>query len=289
MEIVIRDPNVFNRKLLGLGTSTRFDTLTDIKFLNDTQFVCANRQSAKVYLVEFNHSNGTYKILHSLFVIDNNSPFHFDLLYLENNTIYAVELSNRICILYIRNNMIYKHSVFKLETNVSYHGITKHQTRLILSHSYLSSGLTMYDTHTKQLQRIQSLNHLENKRIKQSAVFQNTILLVIACDGTPKTKDFEILYDSYLGAYNLDTLEYIGLQRIPNAHIDDLCVYNDDIYITAQQNNQGKLLIYKLIDTVFHDVGSITVNEFPHGIDIRNGYIGYTSYKNSSVSILTVS
>ena len=66
MEIVINELNSNNTKKRWFAGQSWYDTMTDVKFFDDTTLVLSNRMAAVLHLVEFNLCTGSFTILDRL-------------------------------------------------------------------------------------------------------------------------------------------------------------------------------------------------------------------------------
>ena len=55
MELELKEPNKFEWKPLFTGSASRNTTVTDVKFISPTRIITANRQDAKIYLMNIYH------------------------------------------------------------------------------------------------------------------------------------------------------------------------------------------------------------------------------------------
>ena len=109
MEFVIEEPNVYNRPNFWFAGNSRYETTTDVKFVNDTTLVVANRMAAVLHLVEFNIEAQTFKILDRISLTYEGpvtltskgfkkTSFYklVDLINVKGNRIHYVSLDNDI-------------------------------------------------------------------------------------------------------------------------------------------------------------------------------------------------
>jgi len=302
MEFIITGPNTYNRTPHWFAGNSRYETTTDVKFVNDTTLVVANRMAAILYLVEFNIEAQTFKILDRVSLTyegpvtltskgfqKSRYPKFPDLLTIVNNTIYVATLDNTISKIQIANMKFTKPTLFTFNDNGFYHGITIHPTHKNVA--YLSSALTspklvIADLSTGKTQDI-ILPKFEGKVVRQTRFLDETHI-VSTCGGSLiSSTDHNKVYDSCVGVFILPSFKCLDLVEFPSTHIDDICVHDGVIYITNQGATKAKVCKYKF-DGKLQLIEEIVVGGFPHGIDARNGILAVTSMSRSSVQLIRI-
>ena len=65
MEIILPSSHIqFNFPFRIVGNAGRYDTVSDCRFIDEKHIVVADRQMASLYLIEFNISDKSYKIIY---------------------------------------------------------------------------------------------------------------------------------------------------------------------------------------------------------------------------------
>jgi hypothetical protein len=302
MEIVISEPNSNNTKERWFAGHSRYDTMTDVKFFDDTTFVLSNRMAAVLHLVEFNLSTGSFTILDRLLLRYEGprvlTPRGFtklsytklvDHINIRGNRIYYVSLDNTIGIVDIINRKFVKRGLLTVNDNVYFHGIDFHSSNPNLA--YLSGALhnpkiVLLDMKTMAFQSI-VLPGLEGRLIKATRFLDEKHLVAIAGGGRISSSEHEKTrsYDGYIGVYSLPDFKCLDLVTLNVAQSDDVAVHNGFIYAIMQGEHAAIVLKYKFEESKLKKLDDFVVGGFPHGIDIRNGILAVTSMSKSSVQL----
>jgi hypothetical protein len=302
MEIVIEEPNVYNRPKFWFAGNFRYETTTDVKFLNDTTLVVANRMAAVLHLLEFDIEAQTFNILDRIRLeyegpitlkskgFEKTSyPKHVDLINVKENTVYYVSLDNDIGIVDIVNRKFVKRSLLKVEDQVYIHGIEFHPTNpnvAYLSGALYKPKLLILDMTTLKKETV-ILPGLEGRLIKSTRFLDENHLVVSAGEGLISTTDKNKSYDGYLAVYSLPDFKCLDLITIKIPQTDDIAVYNGVIYSMLQGSTEAKVCKYKF-DGKLQKLEEFVVGGFPHGIDARNGILAVTSMSRSSVQLIRI-
>lgn len=302
MEFIIEEPNVYNRPNFWFSGNSRYETTTDVKFINDTTLVVANRMAAVLHLVEFNLEAQTFKILdrirleyeapvtltskgfHKSFV-----PKHVDLINVRGNRVFCVSLDNTIGIIDIVNYKFVKRDLLKVKDEVYIHGIDFHPSKpniAYLSGALYKPKLLILDMNTMAKQSV-ILPGLEGRLIKSARFLDENHLVVSGGGGLISTTNKNKSYDGYLAVYSLPDFKCLDLITIKVAQTDDIAVYNGFIYSMLQGATESKVCKYKF-DGKLQKLEEIVVGGFPHGIDARNGILAVTSMSRSSVQLIHI-
>jgi hypothetical protein len=300
MEFVIEEANVYNRPNFWFAGNSRYETTTDVKFVNDTTLVVANRMAAVLHLVEFNIEAQTFKILDRI-RLTYEGPLSLtskgfrktsfyklvDLINVKGNRIHYVSLDNDIGIVDIVNRKFVKRDLLKVKDEVYIHGIEFHPSNPNIA--YLSGALSkpklvILDMTTMAKQTV-ILPGLERRLIKSTRFLDEKHLVVSAGEGLISTTEKNKSYDGYLAVYSLPDFKCLDLITIKIAQTDDVAVYNGFIYSMLQGATEAKVCKYKF-DGKLQLIEEIVVGGFPHGIDVRNGILAVTSMSRSSVQLI---
>lgn len=302
MEIVIEEPNVYNRPNFWFAGNSRYETTTDVKFLNDTTLVVANRMAAVLHLVEFDLDSQTFKILDRLSLTyegpvtltskgfkKSSYPKHLDLMNVKGNRIHYVSLDNDIGIVDIVNRKFVKRNLLTVADQVYIHGLEFHPSKpniAYLAGALYKPKLLILDMTTMKKQTV-ILPGLEGRLIKSVRFLDENHLVVSGGGGLISTTDKNKSYDGYLALYSLPDFKCLDLITIEIAQTDDVAVYNGFIYSMLQGATEAKVCKYKF-DGKLQKLEEIVVGGFPHGIDARNGLLAVTSMSRSSVQLIRI-
>lgn len=302
MEIVIEEPNVYNRPNFWFAGNSRYETTTDVKFLNDTTLVVANRMAAVLHLVEFDLDSQTFKILDRLSLTyegpvtltskgfkKSSYPKHLDLMNVKGNRIHYVSLDNDIGIVDIVNRKFVKRNLLTVADQVYIHGLEFHPSKpniAYLAGALYKPKLLILDMTTMKKQTV-ILPGLEGRLIKSVRFLDENHLVVSGGGGLISTTDKNKSYDGYLAVYSLPDFKCLDLITIEIAQTDDVAVYNGFIYSMLQGATEAKVCKYKF-DGKLQKLEEIVVGGFPHGIDARNGLLAVTSMSRSSVQLIRI-
>jgi hypothetical protein len=283
MEYVFNEtiPTGWKQGYFSFGTKKRLATVTDSKFISDNKLVVAHRSNATLYLIEI--SDNDYRILNRLLLKFNNKYYHPDLISIENNRIYMTAYTNISCIVDIVNDQLKFIKLIKIHEYILYHGCFVKNNLMYyggIKDKDKNTPLTIYDYNTNNTRNIK-INY--NRRIKTISIYNNNILLGV--DG--KNSDITI-FDSWILYYTLnDTFDLLDSIYIPNTQIDGSVIYNNYFFITLHDaiDKCGYIYVGTINDINISYVKKVKCNNFPHGIDVYNNKLAYTSYTNGSVTI----
>jgi len=275
-------PTYWKQGYFSFGTQKRIATVTDVKFISDNKLIVAHRAAAKLYLVQIN--NNTYEIIDSIVLQINNSYFHPDSITIQNNRIYMTAYTNLSCIVDIIDNKLNIVKIIKIHEYVNYHGCFVTNNLIYfggVKDKDNNSPLTIYNYDTNQSVNIK-LNY--DRRIKTINIINNNILLCL--DG--KNSDIT-LFDSWIMYFKLQNNKLLLLDsiHIKNSQIDGSVIYNNHFFAVLHSEiyKCGYIYIGSINDTNITFIKKVQCNDFPHGIDIYNNKLAYTSYTNSSVMV----
>lgn len=302
MEFVIEEANVYNRPNFWFAGNSRYETTTDVKFVNNTTLVVANRMAAVLHLVEFDIGAQTFKILDRIRLEyqgpvtltskgfrKSSYPKLVDLINVKGNRIYYVSLDNDIGIVDIVNRKFVKRNLLTVNDEVYIHGIEFHPSKphiAYLSGALYNPKLLILDMDTMAKQTV-ILPGLEGRLIKSTRFLDETHIVVSAGEGLISTTDKNKSYNGYLAVYSLPDFKCLDLITIKVAQTDDVAVYNGFIYSMLQGATEAKVCKYKF-DGKLQKLEEIGVGGFPHGIDARNGILAVTSMSRSSVQLIVL-
>ena len=302
MEIVIAEANVYNRPNFWFAGNSRYETTTDVKFVNDTTLVVANRMAAVFHLVEFDIESQTFNILDRIRLTyerpvtltskgfkKTSYPKHVDLINVKGNRVYYVSLDNDIGIVDIVNRKFVKRDIITVKDEVYIHGIEFHPSKsnvAYLSGALYKPKLLVLDMNSGNKQTV-VLPGLEGRLIKSTRFLDENHIVVSAGAGLISTTEKNKSYDGYIAVYSLPDFECLDLITIKVAQTDDIAVYNGFIYSMLQGATEAKVCKYKF-DGKLQKLEEIVVGGFPHGIDARNGILAVTSMSRSSIQLIRI-
>jgi hypothetical protein len=295
MKIVLPSTSTrFNFPYRIIGYAGRYDTISDCAFLDDTHLVCVDRQMARMYLLEFNLDTNDYTVLNEKEVLLNGTPHHFELIYINNNTVYSVDYTNRVAIVDISNMKFDKVRWIELQEREAYHGITGITSNTLYVTNMMSNIIREYDLETTKSKAIICQGGVRMKAI--SFIDEDTVL-VLSSDSGPKNgiygmkNQYNTPYNSHILVYNRHSGKLYDTYVLEKTQIDACVVQNEYCYVTCTDAcGNGYILRckitpeYRLTEPMRYDTDG-----FPHGIDIHNGLFSYTSYSESSVHIKKLS
>lgn len=292
MEIIIREPT-HPLPIKYFNQLSRYDSMTDVKFIDETTFVCANRECGKFYLVKFSLNPNTVQILDSIDAVFDGTLKYVDLMTIHNGLIYFVSLDNTIGILKLENNKIKKEKLITItDTKVHAHSITFHPT--IKNVVYLGSALfnpklVIFDIEKEKTLQTSVLKGMEGLLLKQVKFLDENTIVVSGTGGLISQTNKNQNYNSKIGVYSANDFSCIDIIELPSSHTDDVCVdENNIIYLVCQSTQKDNILKFKFENNKLIKIGSMQLPQFPHGLDIKYGMLAATSLKNSSVSILAI-
>jgi len=268
-------------------------TVTDVKYVAANLLIVAHRAAAKLYLVEL--KDQSFSIIDTLLLDTAKyslNPkkrygyrrfFHPDLIALHDNTVYISEYTKRCCIVeVIGNRLVYKKTIDL--GNTPFHGCFSDNTHAMFG-SVKDGCITTLNHHNHKVDKINA--HLEPKqRIKTIGVEDDFwVLSIDKLSG--KHTEIGSTADCWVKLYRRDknNLEVLDTLSLPYGQIDGHKFYNHHHFITMHDgNNQcGVIMILKIIANKLSIVKRVACESFPHGIDIMNEQLIYTSYANSSI------
>ena len=90
----------------------------------------------------------------------------------------------------------------------------------------------------------------------------------------------------YYNLYN-NKLSLIDTIHIKNAQVEGSIMYNNNFFCTVHSeiDKCGYIYIGIVSDKTITIIKKVPCNNFPHGIDIYNNKLVYSSYTNNSITI----
>lgn len=290
MEIIIQEPlNKFAIKLYQ-GSRWRYPSMTDVKFLDNQYIIAAHRFSGKIYSIHIDEEKQSFTIIDRIQLMHKNKPYQTESFIIVDNTIYMISFSNIITFIDILPNyhLQQKKTFLKLVSqDIPFHGITKKEHVVYVSPSRKQIGteyILSYNTFTNQVSNVATLG--ENIRVKSLAFLSNGLIVVIV----NFKEDTSMIETSHCfnGEIRLYSNEFILLDYVdvPYTHFDCICNDNCNFYATGANLQNGYIYNGKVNENKIESLYAYEVNDFPHGIDILDNKIAYTSYTTSGIHII---
>lgn len=287
MDIIITEPlNRFATKLYQ-GQRWRYPSMTDVKFLNNEYIVAAHRYGCKVYVIQ--KQTDAFVIVNTLTLTYNGQPYPTESFTIVNNKIYMISFTNVMTIIDIMPNYSLKQNAsIELHNNdVTCHGIAYRDNCVYITPSKKNIGteyIVSYNTLNGEIKQVTSLG--DDIRVKNLAFLPNDLVVVIVNYKT-KTAMIEKGH-KFNGSIRLYTLDFKQLDSIevPLTHFDGITSKKNIFYVTGADLDGG--YIYKGIveDNKLSSIHKYQTQDFPHGIDIRENIIAYTSYTTSGIHFI---
>ena len=269
----------------------RVATVTDVKFVSDTILVVAHRAAAKLYLIEL--KNDAMNVLDTISLEFNHwgirhwgkKYFHPDLIALHKNSVYMSEYSNRCCIVDIIDNKFIFNNVLRFKGPACHGCFSKDDS--VLFGAVKNGTITIFDDTTKKFSVFDTGIADKTKRIKTIGMDGNNF--VLGLDNNIKSADNrKIGGDSWVNLYECKNNKFLELDslRLPNTQIDGHRSYKNFHFITMHDgdNKCGVIVILKVSNNKIDVFRKVKCESFPHGIDIYNDQLVYSSYTNSSIT-----
>lgn len=268
-------------------------TVTDVKFVDNETLVVAHRAAAKLYLIKF--KNQTFTVIDTLILdtakrslnprkrFNNQRFFHPDLISLHRNTIYISEYTNRCCVVEIQENkLIYKRVIDM--GNTAFHGCYTNETHAMFGS--VNDGCITTLSHKKyRLAKIDA-SLQPGQRIKTIGTENDYVILSIDKLSGVHTKAGATA-DCWVKLYlrKGDELKVLDTIDNPYGQIDGHTFYKGYHFITMHDGNlaSGVILILKIIEEKLSIIKRVACASFPHGLDIVNDQLIYSSYANSAI------
>jgi hypothetical protein len=273
-----------------LGKKKRIATVSDIKFFTDTKLIIAHRAAAKLYLAEYSIDN-KLNVLSTLELNFNNYFFHPDLFDIYDNKIYLTDYTNIICIVEIKNDALFYVKSIVLHEYVKYHGIYCNKEIVFVGgvrNKDKNTILTVYNSSNDEIKHIKT--NLDRRIKSISSYGKDKLILCVDFFADYKNN----LVDSSIMLYSLenDKLLLLDFLNLNNYQLDGMAFNNNHFFVTANSiDDECSYIIVGNVDKQkkLNLIKKVHCHDFPHGIDIRNNLLAYTSYAKSSVTFQLLS
>ena len=280
----------------SFGSQERIANITAIKFITKDLVVVAHRAVAKLYLIRIEDS--FCEIIHSLTLKLESTFYHPDGMDLNKNKLYITTFNSCIPIVEIEDEskLVFK-CVYQSNLGVPYHGIYVDNTRLFLggcapyNKSKTVTCIDCLENITMPHKKIR-FNSGFNRRIKGIDLIDTNNMIVGSDD---KRDGFRNLFNSYIHTYKIDyknqILSSVDDFKILNAQIDGIKLSDNknNWYATVHYADDKKgYIVFGSVDPKNLNIQLLSkfpCDNFPHGLDIYKGFIGFTCYGSSSFSV----
>jgi hypothetical protein len=262
--------------------------MTDVKFINDEYIVAAHRYGCKVYVIRLH--DGTFTIVDTLTMTYKGQPYQTESFVIVDSKIYMISFANVMTIIEILPDYTLrqqKKAISLDDARVPFHGIAVRGDTLYITPSRKTIGteyILSYDTMNGELRKIATLG--DNLRVKHLAFLDNDLIVVVVNYKTDTCMAEQ--GHTFNGSIRLYTIEFKLLDNVevPFTHFDGVACSGNVFYATGADLVGGYIYKGVVDDRKIRSIGKHRVNDFPHGIDIRNNLIAYTSYSTSGIHII---
>jgi hypothetical protein len=283
-----------------IGSRGRFDTISDCEFLDNSRIVCADRQMAQLYLIEFDCSNNTHTVLDSVTGICDGVPQHFDLISLYQtgsiSTIYSSMYTNKLFSCNVIDNKFCNLQAKLVKEKEAYHGVFAYDASSVYVTNMKTPAITEFNTVTNEARTFVCA---EGGRMKDVVSLNPEYLLAISSSNGPIDGAVDAdgavtpvgpSYNSKLLIYKRDTFELVNSHFLGGSHVDS-CIYRAPFcYVTyTDMSGQGFILRSKISEGYnFTEITFIPCAGFPHGLATYGDKFAYTSYEETALYIHTI-
>lgn len=281
---------VWKQGYFSFGTQERIANITAIKFITKDIIVVAHRAVAKLYLIRI--EDDFCEIIHSLELKKNNKFYHPDGMDLHEGKLYITTFTSECPIVEILDNteLRFKSVLEVKKTWMPYHGI------YIGTEGFFFGGCAPVNKNETCIDYIKTnktmrFNTGYNRRIKGIDMLDKNRMLVGSDD---KRKGFREIFNSYIHSYKIDyknqKLTAIDDIKLKDSQIDGIKLSASKKKWFATVHDATDKCGYIIIGSIIHSLelavlSKFRCDNFPHGLDIHNGFIGFTCYGSSSFSI----
>lgn len=288
MDIIINEPLTKYASKLYQGQRWRYPSMTDVKFISDDYIIAAHRYGCKVYVIHI-HDDSTFRIVNSLTMTYNGKPLQTESFVIVNNTIYMLSYSNVLTLLDIHSDYVLEQrcSIVLGDKDVPLHGIAVKNNSVYITPSKKTLGteyILCYDISTGAIRRITSLG--KDIRVKSLTFLDNDLVVVVVNYKTSTSMvDEGHIINGSIRLYTSD-FHLVDSVEVPFTHFDGITCNHNEFYATGADLHGGYIYKGVVEGNKIVSVNKHQVNDFPHGIVIKNNKIGYTSYATSGVHII---
>lgn len=272
----------------------RVATVTDVKFISSDLLVIAHREAAKLFLVKLSESDYeiiSEKTIRIKWLPSRNRFFHPDLFAVKDNLIYMTDYSNRCAVFELVGDKF----IFNNELKVGwhrYHGCYLENDSLLLG-SVSDGIIQIIDTKTHCTSQIQFDSQsapINERNVRIKTIGKQEDYLILGLDKRKGKSDRPNNGgDSWVALFeqNDHHLKCVSVIKFENSQLDGHATNMGYHFFTTYDGHRkkGVIKIFKVENAELKVTHSVVCKSFPHGIDILDGKIAYTSYKESSVIV----
>ena len=298
MRIVLPSlPSLFNASLKVIGSVGRYDTVGDCEFLSNNRILCVDRQMASLYLIEFDLSGNTHRIVNSVTAICDGQPQHFELIALRKHetstTIHSISYKNTLFTCDLEGDTFRNLRTQVVRPGDLYHGVVVSGPESVIVTNMRQPTITEFNTRTGA----QTTMFCDGgQRLKDAAPIDTDHIIVVSSDFGPidctRRPDGSVTphnrpYDSHVLVYDRRTAMRIARLVLPATQVD-ACIYQAPYcFVTCtDQTGTGTILRCKVEpDFSLSEPVHIPCASFPHGLAIHGDLFAYTSYGESALYI----
>jgi hypothetical protein len=287
MKFTIHEPCNSYAIPLYLGERTRFATVTDVKFINETILLVAHRYAGKLYIVDISMSPN---IRSEFQLIHNGKIQQTEMIEIVGNNVYVISYDEWLFCLRLANNKLTLMKVVLLNTKgAKYHGIQYHKEQLWITPSNHADGddrIVLYKPTTNTITFQPSIG--SQYRIKDIAFFpDDSCILLTNIKHVLWMTEKGSIFDSEIKIYD-KSWNQTDVKKIENTHLDAVVTEGNCFYATASDLRGGWIIAGKIEKGKILNIQEIRVDDFPHGIALLGDKLAYTSYASESVNVIHV-
>ena len=292
MDIRIIEPSTNFSQIIYQGSDSRCSTMTDVKWISEKRIIAAHRFAGKIYIIDL--SGLEYNILTTYTHRHNNELYQTEAFELnkEKTRIYLICYTEFLFILDIlpTNKIVCTKSIKLNSFNVPYHGVRIYDNHVYITPSAKSIGFeTIKKMNIENYAITDIATSHDNIRIKHISFLENNSILLLINYKTDTTMNMKNHCSTgSLRLYSSDFQTVIDSYELPSAQLDSIVTTNYTFYATCRDLKSGFLLKGKVHNNKIIVEKRIPCEDFPHGIDILEDKIAYTSYSTSGIHFIDI-
>jgi len=284
---VIALPDLTGRGLrpVYLERRSRYATVTSVKLLDPETLVCASFLERKLYLLHFDSTQRTSRILDEIATTHRGIPVETDLLDVDptGETLVVSNFHHGAFTQFRRegDRLAYVRDLDFDLAGSKVHGVKFLDGRILAGTiGSRPTGVRFFD-----LQCAKPTVHIDLPLKTQDVSFlSEREMVVLAVHGAP-TRQRQTSYASELVRvrFDLATGEFeIGSQRVfEDTHFDASVIHQGRLWLTDQRNDCVVLFDPESLD----EIDRIAGYDFPHGIDVAFGWLAVTNYGANTIDV----
>lgn len=264
--------------------------MTDVKILDNQHIVAAHRYGCKVYVIQIDEENKQYTVIDNIQLMHKNKPYQTESFTIMDNTIYMLSFSNILNFIDILPNrhLQQRQTFIKLASHdIPFHGITHKNNIVYVTPSRKHVGeeyIVRYNTLNGQTSNVATLG--VNIRVKSLAFLSNgTIVVLVNFKESTSMTDKQHFFNGAIRLYSSD-FRMLDSVDIPYTHFDCICSNECTFYATGANLQHGYIFNGNVNGNRIVSLSAYQVHDFPHGIDIMDNKIAYTSYSTSGIHFM---